>query len=126
MSNNVIPDQYTWHDEPGDPANDVANFTPLLSKYNAPSKQININEYATFDQQVSAGAAWFISRLERYNAIGLRGNWLSACALYDLFGRLLGKPGAQNSDYPCTSTGYYPNGECKYLVLDFPETSHAG
>lgn len=107
VANKVIPDQYTWHDEPGDVATDVANLTPLLAQYKAPSKQININEYATFAQQVSAGAAWWISRLERCNAIGLRGNWLSGCQLHDFMASLLGK--TTTSD--CTGTGYYPNGE---------------
>ena len=102
-----MPDQYTWHDEPGDPDATIAGLNALRSKYNAPAKQININEYGAFDQQNSAGAAWYISRLERNNAYGLRGNWLDGCQLHDFMASLLGK--TNTSD--CTGTGYYPNGE---------------
>lgn len=76
----------------------------------AQPKIVNINEYATFDEQVAAGAAWWISRLERYDAVGLRGNWLSGYQLHDFMASLLGKPNADNSDYSYTGTGYYPNG----------------
>ncbi|KXT08898.1 hypothetical protein AC579_8463 [Pseudocercospora musae] len=107
VQDNIIPDQYTWHEEPGDPANDIPRLNALLSQHNAPSRPININEYGAFDQQTSVGAAWWISRLERYNVIGLRGNWLSTCKLHDFMASLLGK-GDTNS---CTGTGYYGNGE---------------
>ncbi|KAK0385958.1 hypothetical protein NLU13_7133 [Sarocladium strictum] len=108
VSNNVIPDQYTWHDEPGDVANDIANLQPLLVKYGAPNRTININEYAVESQQVSTGAAWWIARLERYDAHGLRGNWLGGCQLHDFMASLLGKSNTSS----CTSaTGYYGNGE---------------
>lgn len=113
VSNNVIPEQYTWHDEPGDPGTDIPNLNTLLAKYNAPSRQININEYATQSQQNSAGSAWFISRLERYNAYGLRGNWLSACQFYDFMAGIVGK--TNTSD--CTSAQYYPNGQ--YQVYEW-------
>lgn len=95
------------HDEPGDIANDIPNLQGLLTTYNAPTKPININEYATFDQQNSAGAAWWISRIERYDVFALRGNWLSTWQLHDFLASLLGK--ADTSDP--TGTGYYPNGE---------------
>ncbi|KAG9595776.1 hypothetical protein KCU77_g9587, partial [Aureobasidium melanogenum] len=72
-----------------------------------PDKEININEYATFDQQVSCGAAWWISRLERYNLRGLRGNWLSGWQLCDFLASLLTK--TDTNDY--TGTGYAGNGE---------------
>lgn len=121
VQNNVVPDQYTWHDEPGDIAVDQANFATLRSKYNAPSKPVNINEYATFDQQVATGAAWWISRLERYNYFGLRGNWLSGCQLHDFMASLLGK----SDNNACSVTGYYPNGEYqvyKYYNLNMTGT----
>lgn len=95
------------HDEPGDPARDIPNLNALLKTYGAPPKPININEYATFDQQNSAGAAWWISRLERYNVNGLRGNWLSGWQLHDFLASLLGKTDTNNP----TGTGYYGNGE---------------
>lgn len=107
VSNNVIPQQYTWHDEPGDPETDYYNLQAVLQQYNAPQRQININEYATFDEQDSVGAAWFISRLERFNMFGLRGNWLSTCQLHDFMASLLGKANPSS----CGNHVYFPNGE---------------
>ncbi|KAF5240632.1 hypothetical protein FANTH_9483 [Fusarium anthophilum] len=121
MANKVVPDQWTWHDEPGDVANDHGNWQTLRQQYNAPDNQVNINEYAVFSQQVSTGAAWWISRLERYNYIGLRGNWLSGCALHDFMASLLGK----SDDNSCTAGGYVPNGEYqvyKYYNLNMTGT----
>ena len=107
-SSNTIPDQYTWHDEPGDVQVDVANLANLLKQYGAPTRPVNLNEYATFDEQVPSGAAWWMSRLERANAHGLRGNWLSGCHLHDFMASLLGKTDTNS----CTSSaGYYGNGE---------------
>ncbi|KAK4495186.1 hypothetical protein PRZ48_013513 [Zasmidium cellare] len=120
VQNNTIPDQYAWHDEPGDLKNDIPAFNALLKQYNAPARTININEYATFDQQNSAGAAWWISRLERYNAIGLRGNWLSGCQLHDFLASLLGKSNTND----CTGTGYYTNGE--YQVYKYYNKNMTG
>ena len=115
--NNTIPDQYSWHIE-GDINNSAddlrsnnATMTQLLSSYALPQRQVNINEYAVFNEQVSAGAAWWISRLERYDTIGLRGNWLSNYALHDYMASLLTKPGADTSSYNPAGTGYAPNGE---------------
>lgn len=116
VNNNVIPDQYSWHDEPGDPEVDVPNFQAMVQKYNAPEKQININEYATFDQQDSVGAAWWISRLERFDLLGLRGNWLSNCQLHDFLASLLGKSDTNS----CSSQGYYPNGEWQVYNCELP------
>jgi hypothetical protein len=121
MANKVVPDQWTWHDEPGDVANDHGNWQALRQQYNAPDNQVNINEYATFSQQVATGAAWWISRLERYNYIGLRGNWLSGCHLHDFMASLLGK----SDDNSCTAGGYVPNGEYqvyKYYNLNMTGT----
>lgn len=115
--NNTIPEQYSWHlegninDANDDIQTNNATLKGMLSTYGLPSRQVNINEYATFNEQVASGAAWWISRLERYDAIGLRGNWLSGCALHDLFGSLLTKTNAQSSSYPCNGGGYAPNGE---------------
>lgn len=38
-----IPEQYSWHDEPGDPQRDYANHLRLLDQYGAPNRTININ-----------------------------------------------------------------------------------
>ncbi|KAF4498443.1 glycoside hydrolase family 39 [Fusarium agapanthi] len=121
MANKVVPDQWTWHDEPGDVANDHNNWQTLCQQYNAPDNQVNINEYAVFSQQVATGAAWWISRLVRYNYIGLRENWLSGCALHDFMASLLGK----SDDNSCAAGGYVPNGEYqvyKYYNLNMTGT----
>ncbi|KAH0278744.1 hypothetical protein KCU91_g2243, partial [Aureobasidium melanogenum] len=107
VADNTIPDQYSWHDEPGDVAVDIPQWNSIQQQYSLPDKEININEYATFDQQVSCGAAWWISRLERYNLRGLRGNWLSGWQLRDFLASLLTK--TDTNDY--TGTGYAGNGE---------------
>ena len=120
VGNNTIPDQYTWHDEPGDPQNDVLQLYKLLATYGAPNRTININEYGSTQQQVSTGTAWFISRLERFNAIGLRGNWLDGCHLYDFMANLLGK----TNDNDCAGTGYFGNGE--YQVYKYYNQNMTG
>ncbi|KAF4341545.1 glycoside hydrolase family 39 [Fusarium beomiforme] len=121
VDNNVVPDQWTWHDEPGDAANDYNNWGALRQQYNAPDSQVNINEYAVFDEQRATGAAWWISRLERYDYIGLRGNWIMGCGLHDFMASLLGKSDTNS----CTAGGYVPNGEFqvyKYYNLNMTGT----
>ena len=76
VANKTVPDWYSWHEEPGDLDVDLPNLDTLLADQNAPRRPININEYGAFSQQVPAGTAWYISRLERWNANGLRGNWV--------------------------------------------------
>ena len=43
----------------------------LLKTYGLPMKPINIDEYATYPEQVPSGTAWWIGQLERIDAIGL-------------------------------------------------------
>ena len=120
QANSVVPDQYTWHLEGGttDTDNDLqtslSSFNSLRSTYGNPSRPININEYANFGEQVPSGAAWWISRLERYDAIGLRGNWLGGSALHDYLASLLWKTGST----------YYPNGE--WQVYKYYKSSMTG
>lgn len=115
-ANDTIPDQYTWHlegsttDANDDLQTNIPNLDSMLAARGLPQRQININEYATFPEQVPAGNAWWISRLERYNAWGLRGNWLSGLELHDLLASLLSKTSAENGDYSYTDTSYFPNG----------------
>jgi hypothetical protein len=105
----TIPDQYAFHLEGALTAvdNDLqytnASLTALLNTYGLPQRQININEYAASGEQVPAGAAWWISRLERYDAIGLRGNWLGGTTLHDLMANLLTKTA---NPYSYTATDY--------------------
>ncbi|KAF2718834.1 glycoside hydrolase family 39 protein [Polychaeton citri CBS 116435] len=128
--NDTIPDQYAWHLEAdiSSPNDDLQtnNVTlgELLQQYELPERQVNINEYAVFDEQVATGAAWWISRLERYDALGLRGHWLSACQLHDFMASLLSKPGASDGTSSCTGGDYYPNGE--YQVYKYYNLNMTG
>lgn len=113
-ANGSVPDQYAWHMEGGggDLLSAQAGLIAIQKTYGLPSKPININEYGVFDEQVPAGSAWWISQLERINAHGLRGNWLSGYELHDFLASLLSKPdNPDNGDYSATAAGYYPNGD---------------
>ncbi|AEO67095.1 glycoside hydrolase family 39 protein [Thermothielavioides terrestris NRRL 8126] len=111
--NDTIPDQYAYHLEGGttDADNDLqytnASLAALLSQHGLPPpRQVNINEYANSAEQVPAGAAWWIARLERYDAVGLRGNWMGGCMLHDLFANLLTRGGGDAQT--CAATDYAP------------------
>ncbi|KFX87715.1 hypothetical protein V490_08070 [Pseudogymnoascus sp. VKM F-3557] len=112
-SDNSAPDQYSWHMEGGggDMQSTTAAHTALLNTYGLAAKQVNINEYATSSEQVPSGGAWWIAQLERVNAIGLRGNWLSSGALHDFMAGLLGKPNAGTSSYNSKAGGYWAAAE---------------
>ncbi|KAI5307917.1 hypothetical protein KEM55_007060, partial [Ascosphaera atra] len=132
-ANKTIPDQYVWHIErtPGQSNDDLANNIPalqsLLKKYSLPTEnlQININEYGVAKEQVPAGAAWWISRLER-------GNWLSKLALHDFLANLLGKPNADKQGdgdgganaYDPYGKDYWPVGE--WQVYKYYTTNMTG
>jgi hypothetical protein len=110
--NGSIPDQYVWHMEGGSGNMDssVTNLNGMLQQFRLPKRPLNIDEYATFDEQNPAGASWWIAQLERHNAIGLRGNWLMGMALHDMLASLISKPGAEK-EYKTDSGGYFANGE---------------
>ena len=105
-ANNVVPNQWIWHEEGGgDIAVDAPALQSLISQYKLPAlkaNQININEYGTFSEQVSSATAWYIGRFERLGINGLRGNWLSGSQLHDFLASLLyrGSNGASGSYYP--------------------------
>lgn len=116
--NGTTPDVYTWHAEsfdptfaPGDPQVAAAALTQMLEANGMDVKPFCINEYAAPADQQPGGVAWFISRLERNNIPGLRGNWADGNALHDYLANLLAKPGAGTSSYNYTGEGYWPNGE---------------
>ncbi|KAJ5808242.1 hypothetical protein N7474_009511 [Penicillium riverlandense] len=117
--NNTIPDQIAYHLEagPGTSAYDLTNTYPsvlaMLRSYGIPERPQIINEYAVFQEQVPSGAAFWISRLERYETYGLRGNWQSGNTLHDLMANLLTK--ADPFDY--TATDYMPGPE--YPVYEY-------
>jgi hypothetical protein len=95
-ADNTIPDIWSWHAEAGDPVADAGAMNSLLSSYGLTNhRPYQINEYATYAQQNPGGGAWYISRLERAGADGLRGNWASGTALHDYEANLLTKSGSQ-------------------------------
>ncbi|KAG0148100.1 hypothetical protein CROQUDRAFT_41789 [Cronartium quercuum f. sp. fusiforme G11] len=115
-----VPDQYSWHMESGgsDLQTSTKGLRALRREYGLPKRPININEYATFDEQVPASSAWWISQLERVDAHGVRGNWLSGYQLHDFLASLLSKPGnPDNGNYRPNAAGYFPNGD--YQVYKF-------
>ncbi|KAI5291060.1 hypothetical protein KEM54_006494 [Ascosphaera aggregata] len=128
----TIPDQWAWHMErdPADVDDDIAFTVPalqtMLANYSLPTNpKININEYGKPEEQVPAGASWWISRLERFNAIGMRGNWLSKLALHDYLANLLGKPKADEDDqFDHYGTTYWPVGE--WRVYKYYHTNMTG
>jgi hypothetical protein len=65
-----------------------------------------------------------LPRLERINAYGLRGNWLSGWALHDFMASLLSKPNAGTSSYSETGTGYFPVGD--YQVYKYYNLNMTG
>ncbi|MFJ9631832.1 RICIN domain-containing protein [Streptomyces sp. NPDC101175] len=94
-ANSVAPDIYSWHDEPGDPVTDVGRANSTLSAAGLTNtRAYQINEYATLSMQSPGGGAWFIGRLERAGADGLRGNWASGTNLHDYEANLLTKNSA--------------------------------
>lgn len=126
-SNSSIPDQWVWHMEggSGNMGTAYSGLQQILSTYGLPQKTVNIDEYGTKAEQVPSGTAWWISQLERYNAIGLRGNWLSSWSLHDFMAGLLGKPNAGTSAYSPTAAGYWPNGEWQvYRYYNLNMTGH--
>ena len=94
-TNNVAPDIYSWHDEPADPVPGAASANSTLASHGLTNtRPYQINEYAALSQQTPGGGGWFIGRLERAGADGLRGNWASGNALHDDEANLLTKNSA--------------------------------
>jgi len=95
-ANDVEPDVYSWHDLPGDP---VADGNSLKSKLSArsmtTSRPFQVNEYAGTNEQNPGRGGWYIARLERAGADGLRANWASGANLHDFQARLLTRTGGQ-------------------------------
>lgn len=128
-SNGSVPDQYAWHMEGGggDLLSAYGGLVATQKQYGLASKPVNINEYGVYDEQVPAGSAWWIAQLERINAHGLRGNWLSGSQLHDFLASLLSKPANPDSSsgYSATAAGYYPNGDYQvYKYYNLNMTGH--
>ncbi|MFD5462590.1 RICIN domain-containing protein [Kitasatospora sp. NPDC127059] len=102
-ANNVAPDIYSWHAIPHDPVLAVSNANSTLAAAGLTNtRPYQINEYAGLEQQNPGGGGWFISRLERAGADGLRSNWGGGPGLHDYEAGLLTKNG---------SGQYLPKGE---------------
>lgn len=87
---NVVPDIISWHSLPGDPvANVAAANTTLNSRGIAHPRPYQINEYGSTSEQNPGDGAWYIARLERAGADGLRANWASTANLHNDLGNLL-------------------------------------
>ncbi len=71
-----MPDIVSWHSLPGDPVANVAAANATLDPRGiAHPRPYQINEYGATDEQNPADGAWYVARLERARADGLRANW---------------------------------------------------
>ncbi|WP_052745004.1 RICIN domain-containing protein [Micromonospora sp. HK10] len=89
-ANNVVPDIISWHSLPGDPVSNVATANQTLdSRGIAHQRPYQINEYGAANEQNPGGGAWYIARLERAGADGLRANWAGGQNLHNDLASLL-------------------------------------
>ena len=72
-TNNVVPDYISWHG--GDPANDPQTVRSALANRGINVTNLDNNEYGAANEQNPGHSAWYIARLERGDANGLRSNW---------------------------------------------------
>jgi hypothetical protein len=89
-ANNVVPDIISWHSLPGDPVANVATANATLDARGIPHpRPYQINEYGASNEQNPGDGSWYIARLERAGADGMRANWASAGNLHNDLGNLL-------------------------------------
>ncbi|MEH1123107.1 RICIN domain-containing protein [Micromonospora sp. CPCC 206061] len=89
-ANNVVPDIISWHSLPGDPVANVATANTTLNSRGIPHpRPYQINEYGSTSEQNPGDGSWYIARLERAGADGLRANWASTANLHNDLGNLL-------------------------------------
>jgi hypothetical protein len=89
-ANNVVPDIFSWHSLPGDPVANVATANSTLdSRGIAHPRPYQINEYGAGNEQNPGDGSWYITRLERAGADGLRANWAGGGNLHNDLGNLL-------------------------------------
>jgi hypothetical protein len=89
-ANDVVPDIISWHSLPGDPVANVAAANATLDPRGIPHpRPYQINEYAAPDEQNPGDGSWYIARLERAGADGLRANWAGGGNLHDHLAGLL-------------------------------------
>ncbi|MGC7094558.1 RICIN domain-containing protein [Amycolatopsis lurida] len=89
-ANNVIPDIISWHSLPGDPVANVAAANSTLDSRGIPHpRPYQINEYGAPDEQNPGDGSWYIARLERAGADGLRAHWGGGGNLHNDLANLL-------------------------------------
>jgi hypothetical protein len=89
-ANNVVPDIISWHALPGDPVANVAAANTTLDSRGIPHpRPYQINEYAAPDEQNPGDGSWYIARLERAGADGLRAHWGGGANLHNDLANLL-------------------------------------
>jgi hypothetical protein len=89
-ANSVVPDIFSWHCLPGDPVGTVATANTTLDGRGIPHpRPYQINEYGAANEQNPAGGSWYIARLERAGADGLRANWAGGSNLHNDLANLL-------------------------------------
>ncbi|MGN9911323.1 RICIN domain-containing protein [Phytohabitans sp. LJ34] len=89
-ANNVVPDIVSWHSLPGDPVANVGVANSTLNSRGIPHpRPYQINEYGSTSEQNPGDGSWYIARLERAGADGLRANWASTNNLHNDLGNLL-------------------------------------
>ncbi|WP_405143150.1 RICIN domain-containing protein [Sphaerisporangium sp. NBC_01403] len=89
-ANNVVPDIISWHSLPGDPVANVAAADTTLNSRGIPhTRPYQINEYGASNEQNPADGSWYIARLERAGADGLRANWAGGGNLHNDLANLL-------------------------------------
>lgn len=89
-ANNAVPDIFSWHSLPSDPvANVAAANSSLGARGIAHTRPYQINEYGATNEQNPGDGSWYIARLERAGADGLRANWASAGNLHNDLANLL-------------------------------------
>ncbi|NUT95383.1 MAG: beta-xylosidase [Saccharothrix sp.] len=89
-ANNVVPDIISWHSLPGDPVANVAAANATLDARGIPHpRPYQINEYGGTNEQNPGDGSWYIARLERAGADGLRANWAGGGNLHNDLGNLL-------------------------------------
>jgi hypothetical protein len=89
-STNTVPDIFSWHSLPGDPVANVAAANTTLDARGIPHPRAHqINEYGSPSEQNPGDGSWYLARLERAGADGLRANWASTANLHNDLGNLL-------------------------------------
>jgi len=99
--NDVVPNYMGWHEAGGggDPVNDAKNARSALSSHGLSTMNLNISEYGSGNEQNPGHSAWFIARLERADADGLRSNWGGGNGLYSTMAALVTNSWQPTSQY---------------------------